>query len=474
MNFTLKSVNIDLKNSILRNYIIVFGLLYLLLALSLSIAGEFRFVIALLAPIIIILIITQPKMALYQFLFLFFTNIAVIKEPQILIIDISAFLLIGSAFIDYLLKPDVKYQRPKLLNNFVFLIIVVTIAAIFGYKPFLALRPIAKLLYLTMTFLAVHRLSRYIELKKLLTLFFWFAVFFSLVAIWPIIKGEGSARLFGFSKATLDDIMLLVIPLGIIIMMFSERRKGKWLLLGILISFVALLATQSRLSLLLTVLFSAIAIYLVRLRYKKQQVNDNNEKNYSISKNLIKRRIKIILLSLPVLLISIFVLKPTIILDLWTRFSTLLESTSWDTIQLRFVLWKSAAKAFWDHPIIGIGPGMFKELYVLYPELKFSHAYFVVQGFSAHNLILHYLAETGIVGGLAIVMLMIKQNLLGFELWKDNSGKLPQDILISLFVITLIFLVSAFFEAGWLWGQLSYMFVFFLALVVRANELKTN
>jgi len=474
MNLIQDLYNVNLNNSKLRIYLIIFGFFLTLLTLSLIASGNYIFVIALWSPLVFAFIVIQPKLAVYQFLFLFFTNVAIIENPQILVVDISAFLLISSAFIDYLLKPNTKFQRPKLLNNFVFLIIAVSIAAIFGYEPILGLRPIAKLLYLAMIFLSVHRLSRYFEIKKLLILFVWFAVLFSLVAIWPYITGSSSARMFGFSKATLDDILMIAIPLGITLLLFSESRKGKWSLLGLLIMFVALLATQSRLSLFLTVIFSITTLYLVRQHIKKLNIYEHNNQNNSVTKNLIKRRIGRIIFALLFLFASILLIKPSIIYALWARFETLLVFASWDTIQLRFVLWRAAAVAFWDHPILGIGPGVFKILHEIYPELKFSYAYFIVQGFSAHNLILHYLAETGIVGGTAVIVLMIKQNLLGLKLLKNKSNRLTQDILISLFIITLILLVSSFFEAGWLWGQLSYMFVFFIALVVKANELTAN
>jgi O-antigen ligase len=117
---------------------------------------------------------------------------------------------------------------------------------------------------------------------------------------------------------------------------------------------------------------------------------------------------------------------------------------------------------------------MFKHLPEIYPEIMFSSIFMRIQGFSSHNLVLHYLAETGLIGGLAVLTLMIKQYLMGFKLWKVRSNLLSSDILISLFLMTSIFLVSSFFEAGWLWGQLSYMFVFFVALVVKANELTTE
>jgi O-antigen ligase len=439
--------------------------------LSLCIAGKYIFVIALLAPFVFVVTITQPKIAVYQFIFLFFTNIAVSVEPIILVVDISALLLISSAFMDYLLKPDPNFIRPKLLTNFIILIIAVSIAAMFGYKPLLALRPITKLLYLTATFLAVHRLSRYFEIKKLLKMFFWFAVFYSLIALWPYLSGGETARLFGFSRATLDDILLITIPMGLILMLFSDKKKGKWLLLGILIMSIALVATQSRLSLMLTVGFSIIAIYLVKKYLKRKTLP---ESDHNLINDLVNRRVKRIAFSILFLFTALFVLKPDIIEALWERFESLILFTSWDTLQIRFVLWSAAFTAFLDHPILGIGPGMFKHLPEIYPEIRFSSIFMRIQGFSSHNLVLHYLAETGLIGGLAVLTLMIKQYLMGFKLWKVRSNLLSSDILISLFLMTSIFLVSSFFEAGWLWGQLSYMFVFFVALVVKANELTTE
>ncbi|HEX4046716.1 MAG TPA: O-antigen ligase family protein [Elusimicrobiota bacterium] len=73
-----------------------------------------------------------------------------------------------------------------------------------------------------------------------------------------------------------------------------------------------------------------------------------------------------------------------------------------DPQQARWVLWDVAVRIFRDHPLTGAGPGGYRRLFTSYHagaldgELDWG---------SAHNLYLHQLAERGIAGGLALLVL---------------------------------------------------------------------
>jgi O-antigen ligase len=70
--------------------------------------------------------------------------------------------------------------------------------------------------------------------------------------------------------------------------------------------------------------------------------------------------------------------------------------------QARFALWDVALKMFRDHPLSGVGPGGYHRLFASYHPgmIEGENAWG-----SAHNLYLHQLAERGLLGGIALLVL---------------------------------------------------------------------
>ncbi len=70
--------------------------------------------------------------------------------------------------------------------------------------------------------------------------------------------------------------------------------------------------------------------------------------------------------------------------------------------QMRWVLWKTAARMYRDHPLTGVGPGGYQRHFTAYhPGLLDNENPWS----SAHNLYLHQLAERGVIGAIALLIL---------------------------------------------------------------------
>jgi len=75
-----------------------------------------------------------------------------------------------------------------------------------------------------------------------------------------------------------------------------------------------------------------------------------------------------------------------------------------DPHQARWVLWDTALKMFRDHPLTGVGPGGYHRLFSEY----YAGALDGQRNWgSAHNLYLHQLAERGLAGALALLVLCV-------------------------------------------------------------------
>jgi O-antigen ligase len=70
--------------------------------------------------------------------------------------------------------------------------------------------------------------------------------------------------------------------------------------------------------------------------------------------------------------------------------------------QARWILWDVAARMFRDHPLTGAGPGGYHRLFSAYHPGTVEGE---VDWGSAHNLYLHQLAERGLAGGAALLVL---------------------------------------------------------------------
>lgn len=72
--------------------------------------------------------------------------------------------------------------------------------------------------------------------------------------------------------------------------------------------------------------------------------------------------------------------------------------------QARWVLWDTALKMFRDHPLLGVGPGGYNRLFSNYYANPLDGQRVWA---SAHNLYLHQLAERGMAGALALLVLCV-------------------------------------------------------------------
>lgn len=86
----------------------------------------------------------------------------------------------------------------------------------------------------------------------------------------------------------------------------------------------------------------------------------------------------------------------------WSLLQTRIEQigTMGGTIGVRLVLWQAALYAFQLHPITGIGSGAFSRYQNIYFDgagVRFKEGYNDV-GLSAHNTVVGFIAETGIIG----------------------------------------------------------------------------
>jgi O-antigen ligase len=254
--------------------------------------------------------------------------------------------------------------------------------------------------------------------------------------------------------------------------LWSEKGHAWIFLTGMLLLLFALFATQYRSLIVISVLISMIVVWFSRRRagkYLKEKTNKLENEQRGTFKRVRSRPVYLfggLILSVTVVLIS----NPQLFAPLISRFEGLAVDFPSGSVLLRIILWKQAWAQFIAHPLIGIGPGMYVQVENLDPAIRLNFYHWFVKGLSAHNLVLHYLAETGIFGGVAVLLLMINQFRLAFIAWKKTGLNQNFGVSAVLLGISSAFIFTTATESSWLWGQASIVFVLFAALIARNHD----
>ncbi len=453
----------DANRTAITRYLIAFLIVAAALVGYFVIEQEFKYLYLVFVPVLFVITISNARLAVYQYLFILFTNIAISESPAVLLVDISAILVVCAAVLDFLLKGSRVGRFPVLSVNFALLLIAIPLVALGSNQPLLAVNPVLRIGLMASTFVSLYRLSRYFSLLNLLKLFFWSSVIHSILALAISLQSGELERVFGLAPKTLDDLTMIALPVGLALYLFSGKGKGVAILVGCVILLGTLLATQSRLPIMLACAFSGLVVILSLRRHEGIRSADR------IGHNGIRKRRTKMLIGLTVgLSILVVITNTELIGAVLGRFKELLTQSPGGSFRLRLILWHAGLNAFWDHPLLGIGPGNFRYIQNFYPSLHFHPDQLRIEGLSAHNLMIHYLAETGLVGASALVALLVNQYRKARTFYKLNIGGEQPVTAVILYVSAAMFLVTSFVEAGWMWGQMSLVLAFFLALIARA------
>jgi O-antigen ligase len=464
----------DFNKSVLAAYIIVVILALGTLTAYLILTEQYPIILAMLAIPAVVLIITQPRWALYQYILCLFVMVAIDREIPIFLTDVSALIVMAAAVLDLLMGDRLPSRFPRLIFNFVFLLTAVSIAAVFGYDPVISLRPVAKITFLTVTFLSLYRLATKVDVGHLVRFFFWVCVLHSVIVVIPFIASAGRVRSFGLAgTGRYDDLAMLTLPVGLALFIWSKVGRGAKYLLGSLLVFSSLVATQSRASLVFAV-FASAAVFILSLgrarRIAARQHPVEEALTGSEAPRAVKKRVVMLCLSAVLLAAAAISLMPEVSGAVLSRFESAIAFTPSGTVRTRLELWRSALMAFSHHPILGVGPGSFRIFHQIFPALHMQPLHYYVRGLSAHSLFLHYLAEAGLLGAAALVALFVNQFRISRLTWRRQQPIDQTGCSLALYVAGLMFLVTTLFEAGWIWGQFGFPFVFFAALIVRYQQ----
>jgi O-antigen ligase len=109
-------------------------------------------------------------------------------------------------------------------------------------------------------------------------------------------------------------------------------------------------------------------------------------------------------------------------------------------IAMRQGIWRQTLRMIVDRPVIGVGLGTYDDVaHTQYGPLADPH--FFRNGWHAHNMFLHILAETGAVGFLAFCYLGFTIARFLFRRWRDDEGRgRPNSAAVLCFLLAFVVL----------------------------------
>ena len=294
-------------------------------------------------------------------------------------------------------------------------------------------------------------------IRKMLYYYVYIAMGASAVAI-IILYSLGGGRAFGVTGSPLSDLIVSALIISIS-QIFLRHSFKKWTLFSIItfILFVQIILTQTRgawLSLIISFLFLVLLVRMASTKY----VFINTVWILSILGIAIATSL------------SIF---NDAFIGIVHRVENL-QSMNIGTLHYRMILWDAGINAFLSHFVNGIGLGHFPILSGDYSSIGNS-TFFIdnIKGLSTHNIILSYLAETGIIGTFCLLLLFMKIIQVGHSIYESSENREDYQLSIPLYCILFYVCISSFYAGAWFWSISGVQFMFFLSLAtVYRNIMK--
>ena len=369
--------------------------------------------------------------------------------------DFAMLLLILSVVLDFFLHTRTKLRRSVFDVPFLCLIGAAGLSVLFAFDRSLSLTPTLRVVIIYLAFRIVFKLAMDLGVRRVL-LFYVYQVFVlsSINSILFLIQG-GHSRMFGPAWLPFETFAMTALPMTAAFMIWSQSSKEriKFGFMGIVIA-LAIFATQSRAPIVTVVL--AMPVLLAAAARRKP----------GGSPGLNLGRLFKLVLPIGLVTLLLYLGRETFFEGSFGRIQQMVDSAvkPEGTIALRVVLWTAAIKAFLVNPLTGIGMGNFKVVGLILPEIRLAPVWYYIGGMSPHNVVLHWLAETGLPGAVALLWLAWRGLKAGYGAFAKAETASDQQVTGALFIGLFIFALSIFYMRAWTWGQDGYIMALLFGL----------
>jgi len=370
--------------------------------------------------------------------------------------DIMLAIVVAGVTLEFLLKSHGEIRPAHFDLLFLLLIAASLISATFAYRPTYSIVPLMRVAVIYLAFRVSYRFAQEIGVRRILLFYLVIVTLLSVYNFGTFLMHGGRIRIFGPAMLGYEPMSMTALPIALAFMFWSRRSVDR-ITYGIVCAAIALgiVATEAR-GPLLSVLISVPALIWFARRKARR------EKDYRTT-----GLVSLTGAGLIAVILAAAIANTELLAGAYGRYQEFVASLRdpQGTVALRLILWKTALRTFLDHPIAGIGVGNFRIVHDIYPEQRLIPQYILVRGMSAHNVVLHYLAETGLIGTVPLLMLAISGLRTAYRTFKLKLSSGETQVSAALFIGLFVFVCSLFYMRAWTWGQGSYVMALLFGLV---------
>jgi len=327
--------------------------------------------------------------------------------PENLASYITVVFIIVTVF--YLLSKKMNIFRVKSFRLFCIFIAFCLISTFHSIKPFLSFVDLLRFVGLLMVALAAYHVFDRHDVKLLFCIFIGALILPILFSIGQLIlrsgiTDSGFTRIYGtFIHPNSFAFFLLTIMFFLFVNLIYNRFGVSFFLniLLLLVCSIFLVLTFTRaawIGLFIGIFVSAILVREYRTRI-------------------------IVFLLAFTLLISPLIVKRFADIGQGKTFGFRTDSWTW-----RIQTWTNSLPLFYEHPIVGIGVGMFPEVKAVY----------------AHNDYVRLLVETGLVGCLIYIAFFFYLLIKSFLLFRVTDDLFEKQFALTIFILCIVYLLISF------------------------------
>ncbi len=456
---TVESIVTDNRIS-LRAGVVVFLLLCLTPAIILFLTGKETPALMVLPLPALFVLVAWPRVTFYVYLLsVSFYLPYYIGTFAVWPFDVAMALLTFAVLVESLLLAKTSFERTPFDLPFWFLIAATWLSALFAYNSSLSVVPSMRILLIYVAFRVTYVLAKEIGVRQVV-LFYVYQVFaLAILNVLLFVAQGGKVRVYGPAWLAFENYSMTALPMALAFLLWA-RTAGERLrfALAIITIIVAVAGSGSRGSLVAIAIAVPILLVLAMLKMRR-------EGTFGAGRAL--RKVLVVGGAAAVILL----LAGTLFGDLATRIGQLVASVSHPqgTVALRIVLWTAALKAFMTSPLVGIGIGNFHLVDQVVPAMKTNPVWFYIKGMSAHNVLLHYMAETGLFGAMSLIALAATGFKAGHRFFKTRMEQNDTQVSAALFITMIVFCATILFMRAWTWAQEGHILAILFGLVAAWN-----
>ncbi len=140
---------------------------------------------------------------------------------------------------------------------------------------------------------------------------------------------------------------------------------------------------------------------------------------------------------------------------------------SYSSLSSRLVIWQSAWEITKDHSLNGIGPGLFQKYYLDKQSSFAPYSEWAVP--QPHNLFLAFWLQTGVIGLVGFLWLLIRFFKSGFSCLLKNKDNCAEKLLIIILMAAMVYVIThGLIDTTYWKNDLSIVFLLIIALNYKA------